>query len=173
MMKKTSGCFYVASAKLKVFIKVEGYATLNNSFLFKEFVETMLQCGHRDFIIDLSLCKGMDSTFIGILAGIHAFFDKANSKKHPRVTLINVSTYNQNLLDGLGISQILNIKKDITTIPHIPMKMLQNSSISPNARIKMIQQAHQNLSNLNDTNKQKFADFLAMIEQELEQEQQK
>ena len=169
-MAKIRGCFHVAAWDSNILIQVEGYATLNNSIFFKEFVEQMLQKGFRDFIVDLSLCQGMDSTFMGVLVGIKFFFqDTDQSDCYPRVTLINLTNYHQNLLDTLGISAVLEIKKTPIQLPNIPMTTLQETRPDTKVRLKIIREAHQYLVSLNEKNKKIFTEFLRMLDQELQE----
>ena len=45
-------------------------ATLKNAKEFKEFIINTLKSGSRNFVIDLSLCNYIDSTFVGVLVFI-------------------------------------------------------------------------------------------------------
>ena len=50
-------------------VKVAGRANFASSPDFKTLLNELAQKGYRHFIIDLSECVLMDSTFLGVLAG--------------------------------------------------------------------------------------------------------
>ena len=52
-----------------VFIKVVGRANFTSSVDFKALVKALSEKGHHRFVLDLSECQLMDSTFLGVLAG--------------------------------------------------------------------------------------------------------
>lgn len=173
-MVKLHGCFHVASWKNSIVIKVEGFATLNNSLFFHDFVDEMLREGFFDFIIDLSSCKGMDSTFMGVLVGVLNFKktmlrepEKYDFFCDPYVTIVNANTYHHKLLDGLGISQVLSIKTTPVKLPDVEMRTLKEERYDPQKRMKMIQEAHCHLMKLNAKNEKEFGQFLKLLEEEL------
>lgn len=163
-MRKLAGVFHVATWNSKVLIKIEGYATSHNSFFFQEVTDEMAGRGLQEFIIDLSACMGMDSTFLGVLAALQ--IGPHHSCVTTKVTLVNVNTYHQNLLRNLGLSEILIIKKSPVALPDIPMKAIKEERCTPQQRLKMIQEAHQALVSLNDKNKELFEEFLQLLEEE-------
>ena len=64
------------AAKLLVFahdrlacIKIVGRANVGSSIDFKRLVEELMEKDLRCFVLDLSECLLMDSTFLGVLAG--------------------------------------------------------------------------------------------------------
>jgi anti-sigma B factor antagonist len=50
-------------------IKIEGRGTFEIAGAFKQAYQQLLGRGAKEFIIDLSLCETLDSTFLGILIG--------------------------------------------------------------------------------------------------------
>src|SRR6266436_1715412 len=50
-------------------IKISGRANFSSSVDFKTLVNELLQKGYTYFVLDLSECMLMDSTFLGVLAG--------------------------------------------------------------------------------------------------------
>jgi hypothetical protein len=167
-MKKMEGHFSFAIWECKTLIRVEGYATMQNSFVFQNLVENMLQQGCLDFTIDLSLCQGLDSTFMGILVGIVE--PSTEKSKISLLTLINIKENHQRSLDNLGISHIFHITKVPIALPKIPMQAIEEVSVSPLSRLKTIQQAHRSLLALPSNHQKEFTEFLEMVEQELQQQ---
>lgn len=165
-----SGSFLVAVWGTKILIQVKGNATLNNSLFFRDFVENMLKEGFQEFIIDLALCKGMDSTFMGVLVGLTK---EVKNSTHtggtfPQVMLINLKEYHQKLLDNLGISQVLAIHKSPIALPSIPMKTIPEKQYDLQTRVAFIQEAHRSLVSLQSKYQKQFEEFLATLEQEVQ-----
>lgn len=68
MPERDSG-FLVNPYNEPLVIKVMGKACFQNSAPINDFFKSMVQQGKRHFVIDFQNCTGMDSTFLGILAG--------------------------------------------------------------------------------------------------------
>ena len=60
-------------------IKIIGRANFTSSIDFKTLVNELRQKGYRYFVIDLSECVLMDSTFLGVLAGFGLKMNGASS----------------------------------------------------------------------------------------------
>ena len=54
----------------EVHIRVVGRGTFQNGQPLRRYALEMMERGLRQFIVDLGECDGMDSTFLGVLAGI-------------------------------------------------------------------------------------------------------
>src|SRR5215467_12218852 len=101
-----------ASAQLFVFVsghlacvKIVGRANFTTSIDFKMLVNELSQKGFTCFIVDLSECSLMDSTFLGVLAGLALKMQEArNGEAHPPVIeLLNPNTRNLESLENLGV----------------------------------------------------------------------
>src|SRR5260370_38068140 len=68
-MKSVSEIF-VSCADRIVWVRVEGNGSSTNSTALRDFAKEMIHRGAREFIVDLCNCPVMDSTFMGMLAGI-------------------------------------------------------------------------------------------------------
>ena len=65
-----------------VVVKVRGKANYLNCNAFREFTETVITGGCRKLFIDFVDCRGMDSTFLGILAGLRFNFASSNLREN-------------------------------------------------------------------------------------------
>ena len=90
-----------------VCIRVQGKGSFQNSAGVKRFAKAMVNRGFRDFVVDLAACPVMDSTFMGTLTGI-AF--RLRELGHGGLHVINSNERNTNLLEGLGLDQILSLE---------------------------------------------------------------
>jgi anti-sigma B factor antagonist len=160
-----SGTFFTTSYQSSIFVKIDGWAVQNNSLFFKDFIDKMVAANFDDFIIDLLDCKGMDSTFMGTLLYI---MNQIKTIKPP-ITLINVSEDHKELLQNLGIIDMLNISEHSIEIPKNNMqRLILNSSHCPKQQIELVKKAHECLVELNDKNKEEFRDFLEILNEELD-----
>ena len=64
-----SPAFLVDAESDPVAVRVLGRASFQNSACLKDFIGEMLRTGHVRFVLDFERCSGIDSTFLGVLAG--------------------------------------------------------------------------------------------------------
>src|SRR4029077_18107903 len=87
-----------------VFIKIAGRANFASSVDFKTLINALAQKGHDRFILDLSECQLMDSTFLGVLAGLGQKMNtRRNGVREPTIALCNPSPRIADLLANLGV----------------------------------------------------------------------
>src|SRR3954462_528165 len=80
-------------------IKIEGRANFNSSVDFKALVNGLVEKGQKRFILDLSECVLMDSTFLGVLAGLGMKFSSArNGGQGVTIELLNANARIADLL---------------------------------------------------------------------------
>ncbi len=60
----------VNCAGQNVHVRVVGRGTFQNGQPLRRYAQDMLTQGCDQFFVDLNQCQGMDSTFLGVLAGI-------------------------------------------------------------------------------------------------------
>ncbi len=58
-------------------IRIEGRANFNSSVDFKALINGLVEKGYCRFVLDLTDCVLMDSTFLGVLAGLGMKFTSA------------------------------------------------------------------------------------------------
>ena len=95
-------------------IKIAGRANFASSPDFKTLLSELAQKGFGHFIIDLSECVLMDSTFLGVLAG---FGMKLNPKGAPTergIELHNATTRVSELLENLGAAHLFKLTSGVT-----------------------------------------------------------
>ena len=110
-------------AKLLVFVsgqfacvKIVGRANFTSSLDFKTLVNELLQKGFDCFVLDLSECLLMDSTFLGVLAG---FGLKMTASQDGRaIQLLNPNARIAELLENLGVLHLFKIAKGPAELPN-------------------------------------------------------
>lgn len=147
-----------------VLVRVIGLARLANAMIFEEFCADMIERHFKYFIIDLAQCRGMDSTFMGILVGL-AQTTFENHETH--VCLINASRYCRGQLETLGLEQIVRIVDVPIQLPKVAGFRLEDLPCSDEERLSIVQRAHENLVKLDQRNAKELGSFLATLKEEL------
>jgi anti-anti-sigma regulatory factor len=166
MSDPTQPTFLVSAYSDPVAVKINGKANYLNCNSFREFIETIISNGSRQIFIDFEACKGMDSTFLGILAGTALELRKLS----PAGDLVvgNLSDRNYELICNLGLQNLLTIsKEETTTSKHLDP--LQNQEVSD---AKSILEAHENLTEADKDNIPKFQDVIAFLRNQVEKQDQ-
>ena len=148
-----------------VVVKVRGKANYLNCNAFREFIETVITGGCRKLFIDFVDCKGMDSTFLGILAGTAIRLRKLT----PAGELIvgNLSERNYELICNLGLQNLLTISKDQAAASNT-FDALKNQDVSD---AKNILKAHENLTAADQENVGKFQDVIAYLRNQVKKQE--
>src|SRR5687767_6405837 len=89
-----------------VVIKIAGRASFTSSVDFKTLVYGLRAKGHNRFILDLSECLLMDSTFLGVLAGMGLKFNDQPNGEVASIELLQPNERISDLLENLGVVQL-------------------------------------------------------------------
>src|SRR5260221_2629101 len=112
-------------------VKIAGRANFTSSPDFKTLLAELSQKGYGHFIIDLSECVLMDSTFLGVLAG---FGIKANpaggAAEKYRIELHNANARVAELLENLGVIHLFNTTSGAMQLPE-DVKACTPESLNP------------------------------------------
>ena len=65
--------FLVRAYRDPVEVRINGKANYLNCNAFREFIEKVIADDRNEIVLDFDSCTGMDSTFLGILAGTARF----------------------------------------------------------------------------------------------------
>ncbi|MDB4652807.1 STAS domain-containing protein [Akkermansiaceae bacterium] len=90
-----------------IWIRPEGRGTFLESPIIKSFVEKSMEDGAGDFVIDLGACSGMDSTFMGMLAGLGIGFRK---NKKGKISIVGTTQKTKASLKELGLQHLMTIE---------------------------------------------------------------
>src|SRR5688572_18192654 len=119
------GTMNTPSAKMMVLvgakfacIKISGRANFTSSIDFKTLLNELRQNGYTYFVLDLSECVLMDSTFLGVLAGLGL---KMNTSPQPQtdggIELLNPSGRITDLLENLGVLHLFKVTQGTLALP--------------------------------------------------------
>ena len=149
--------YLVSAYSDPVVVKVNGKANYLNCNAFREFIETVIAGGCRKLFIDFVECKGMDSTFLGILAGTAIQLRKL--KPAGELIVGNLSERNYELICNLGLQNLLAISKN-QAVESRSFNALKNQEVSD---AKNVLKAHENLADADQENVGKFQDVIAFL----------
>jgi anti-anti-sigma factor len=155
--------FLVSAYSEPVVVQIAGKANYLNCNAFREFIGKMLSDGKTQFVIDFSGCKGMDSTFLGILAGTAL---ELRGQTPPGVFVIcNLGERNYELICNLGLQNLLTIGDDLAQDNEAEFSELKNAEVDD---AKSVLEAHENLVRADDENAAKFQDVIAFLRNQVE-----
>ncbi|MDQ6630249.1 MAG: STAS domain-containing protein [Verrucomicrobiota bacterium] len=168
-MNNLSAKLSVALTPHAVCIKICGRANFTSSLDFKKLVSELSLRGYRKFILDLSECIIMDSTFLGVLAGIGLNFAQANNE--PKIHSLELLHPNSRIietLESLGVTHLFKICSQ----EDAPAEKFETvSPESPNASraevTRTCLEAHKTLMDLNPENIKKFKDVAEFLAEDL------
>src|SRR5688572_14316975 len=107
MRNDDSSGVFVASAEGDVFVQVIGRGTYRNAEPVRQFGKEWMEKACRCFYVDLAQCAGMDSTFLGVLAGLGL---KLRARGHNGgLRLFNAGNHNLQSCQSLGLDQLARL----------------------------------------------------------------
>ena len=150
----------------KIFIRVTGRGSFKVSATLKKFIAQVVSQQPVAFVvIDLNECVGMDSTFMGVLAGLSGRL----KQNRQTLELINLSEKNAGLLATLGVDQV------IAHFSHnhgheMPDQGVQSLSIADTKKelAETALQAHQNLVELSEENRPRFKRVIEYLQADVD-----
>jgi len=137
----------------------------------KQCAEHCLGAGERCMVIDLHTCSGMDSTFMGMLAGLAMRLTKQAGGG--RLEIAGASEKNVSSLEDLGLDAFMEINPATaswsTRMDEIRGQLApwNAAAIPPRERSREVLEAHKTLSAANEENAQKFETVVSLLEKEL------
>lgn len=149
-----------------VCVKISGKANFTNSLDFKRVVNELSNRGYHNFVLDLADCTLMDSTFLGVLAGIGLKFDNKNGEPAGSVELLNPTPRISDLLESLGVAHLFKVTQ--ATAPAGQFQAVEETKNADRADVtRTCLEAHRILMNLNPDNVRKFKDVAEFLAEDL------
>jgi anti-anti-sigma regulatory factor len=149
-------------------VKIAGRANFCSSPDFKTLLAELVQKGYAHFVIDLSECVLMDSTFLGILAQFGLKLNSAIGTGQPGIELLNANARVTELLENLGVLHLFRTTSGPLELP-VDVKTCTPESIHPTheqiARTSL--EAHQALMAMNPENAARFKDVTQFLAEDL------
>lgn len=152
-------------------IRCEGKGSFVNSAIVGSFGDERISAGERRIVVDLAACTGMDSTFMGTLAGIAS---KLSEKEGGTLQIAEPGERNLHSLEDLGLNYLMEI--DPPGTDWLDRMATIRGGLEPRSapaspgqfeRAKHVLEAHKNLSEISDKNARNFSEVVTMLEDEL------
>lgn len=152
-------------------IRVQGRASFKCSPSLKAFCGAAIERGVSRIIMDMETCIGMDSTFMGVLAGVAVRLKEATGGS---IQMINLSGRTRGLLATLGLDQMVE-----TWMPgDVPaelaerfredrMDRLADDTSDRREMAQTMLDAHETLVEVFPENRPKFKDVLTYLREDL------
>ncbi len=155
------------SAKLSVYVgerfacvKIVGRANFNSSIDFRTLISELRQKGYNYFVLELSECALMDSTFLGVLAGLRTRENKGGQT----IELLNPNARITELLENLGILSLFTVTHGKDVVPAgaspVPQATCEHTRLETS---EACLEAHRTLIELNPANAPKFKDVTQFL----------
>jgi anti-anti-sigma factor len=150
-------------------VKISGRANFTSSIDFKTLLQELKQKGCNYFILDLSECTLMDSTFLGVLAGFGLQTTFANKEKGAgAIELLNPNERILELLESLGVLHLFKVVQGSTdSLDPNDQRVLTPCTPSKEEVTRACLEAHQTLMQLNPENAAKFKEVAAFLTEDL------
>ncbi len=171
-MKPSANNLSVWVGESGVCIKIEGRANFTSSVDFKTLVHSLWQRGHHHFVLDLTDCMLMDSTFLGVLAGLGLQFNNGAAKKdcdETPIELLNPNARIADLLENLGVAHLFHTlagKSEAKAEQLVPVEQ-PAANVSKTEISRTCLEAHKILMDINPANIPKFKDVAQFLAEDL------
>jgi anti-sigma B factor antagonist len=147
-------------------IKISGRANLNSSIDFKSVMNGLRERGCKRFILELSECPLMDSTFLGVLAGFGLKMGGEDASRP--IELLNPNQRVVGLLESLGVLHLFQVTQG-TTAPPTETPACEHNPVNPTraALADTCLEAHRTLMEIEPGNIPKFKDVAQFMAEDL------
>lgn len=142
-----------------------------NSPAVKTFGDQQVAAGQRLLVVDLSACSGMDSTFMGTLAGMAS---RLSAMDGGSLQIAESGERNRRSLEDLGLDFLMEINPAsaiwsdrLETIRGALKPPQVAGTLGQMQRTKHVLEAHQVLSSVNDKNAREFENVVEMLKDQI------
>ena len=147
-------------------IKIAGLANFSSSIDFKRLLNELQGKGYVFFVLDLSECSLMDSTFLGLLAGFGLKMGQTGTLR--QIELMNANPRVSELLETLGVIHLFKLSQGNAQVPDgMEMQELApgNATYEEIARASL--EAHETLMAISPENASRFKDVAQFLAEDL------
>ncbi|HEY3760494.1 MAG TPA: STAS domain-containing protein [Verrucomicrobiae bacterium] len=163
----TSASLSVLVGKDFACVKITGRANFTFSPDFKALLTGLTQKGYKHFILDLSECLLMDSTFLGTLAAFGLTTNPA-AVDHSDIELCNPSARVAELLENLGVIELFKVTNGPLKMPcEMSAAKTEQTEHSREEITRTCLEAHKALMAANPQNVVRFKDVTQFLAEDL------
>ena len=157
----TDYTLWLAQSLGRAFIQIRGKGSYKNAHLIKENSQDLINQGVINFTFDFNACTGLDSTFLGVLAGLALQSRQLNGE----LALINLHNRNLELIENMGMHSLVTVSHDANFPKHVlnfePIE--EHSSTKPETTQTMIE-AHEALIKIHEENRARFENVISCLQ---------
>jgi anti-sigma B factor antagonist len=150
-------------------IKIVGRANFNSSLDFKTLVSGLRQKGYSYFVLELSECLLMDSTFLGVLTGFGLKLGQGNKEFcDSGIELLNANPRIADLLENLGVLHLFKLSDGPLKAPE-GTETRAHTPLNPSKEevTRACLEAHKILMEVNPENVSRFKEVTQFLAEDL------
>ncbi len=152
-----------------VLARVIGRGNHALSHAFKSMIDKLnTDSTSKHYIIDLSQCTCLDSTFMGTMAALALH---QNSCRGDRPVIINANSTTERQLSTLGLNYLMDVCHEPKKVDSKNLKEAEAGEVSQYERITHMIEAHETLVDADSGNEVKFRGVLDALQDSLENEE--
>ncbi|HKI70467.1 MAG TPA: STAS domain-containing protein, partial [Verrucomicrobiae bacterium] len=151
---------------------IVGRANFASSIDFKTLLDELLQRDYDHFILELSECLLMDSTFLGVLAGFALKLNGANSENsQSAIELLNPNPRVSELLDTIGVLHLFQVSRGGVPIPcQVEPAIPAASQPTQEEVTRNCLEAHRTLMSISPKNASRFKEVALFLAEDLKKQ---
>jgi anti-sigma B factor antagonist len=168
-MSKVPSSLLVCVMDHTAFIRITGRASFASSVSFKLLINELRSSGFKNFVLDLTECVTMDSTFLGVLAGMALkIADEQQPDRSISLQLLNPNQRISDLLENLGVCHLFKTAYGPrpADADYAPAPVNENANSREQISATCLE-AHQTLMAINPDNVPKFKDVTQFLAEDL------
>ncbi len=163
---------WVAIHKQVALVRVEGRGSFKSSTALKEFGRTAIGAGCVKAVLDMGSCVGMDSTFMGTLAGLAT---RLRQRENGGMVLLNLNPRVRGLVATLGLDRLVEAYETGSTPESLQglaalsdqLRALDTDPAARDVITRTMIEAHEHLVELTPENLPRFKDVLTYLREDL------
>ncbi len=150
-------------------VKIQGRANFHSSMDFNALITQLRERGFTHFVIELSECSLMDSTFLGVLAGIGLKLPRNDCDPDSScLELRNANERIAELLENIGVLHLFKVSEGTWAPPETPELCAQPAVPASRADLtRTCLEAHELLMAINPENVARFKDVTKFLAEDL------
>jgi anti-anti-sigma factor len=170
--KSSDHVLEVARQGATAYLRVLGRATFKVGPVLKQFGTAAIEEGCTRIVLDVSACEGMDSTFMGVLAGMATRLARQAGGK---MLMLNVPDKLFEILNTLGLDQLIEFRRlgaapePLVESPLTaqPLSPIIATDAAPQTTRHVMLEAHTALAAVSAENQLRFKDVLTYLKDNL------
>ncbi len=156
-------------------VKITGRANFASSVNFKTLLLELSDRGYNRYILELGQCVTMDSTFLGVLAGLALKFGNSGPAQESSIQsnhsagleLLNPNQRVLDLLDNLGVAHLFQVQHCSPPAEAAVEKPVDGPEPSREQLSETCLEAHKLLMQINPSNIPKFKEVTQFLMEDL------